>query len=239
MSVLQEQRRSQKELAELAESGAARLGEHAATEDVIEWVAVNFSVDAVAVACSMADAVLPALVAQRLPAVDVLFLETGYHFSQTQATKRETTQRLNITLKELSPRQSVAEQDVEFGKDLFARDPAQCCAIRKMAPLKAALRQYELWFTGVRREEAVTRTAAPLISFDWAHQLIKVNPLADWTLSQVLDFAQAQNLPINPLVDEGYLSIGCAPCTRAVKPGEDARAGRWAGQDKIECGIHQ
>lgn len=242
--------RDEQQLRDLAAAGAAALhaeldaegrvpaaGE-ASTEEAIRWVAENFDLRNVTVACSMADAVLPALVAEQLPGVDVLFLETGYHFPETIGTRDAVAHMLDINVVDALPELTVAEQDEKHGKDLFARDPGLCCAIRKVAPLKKSLEGYEVWFTGVRRDESWTRTNAPMVTFDETHKIVKVNPMVRWSLDELIEWSQDRGLPTNPLMAEGYLSIGCAPCTRPTAPGEDPRAGRWAGRDKIECGIH-
>jgi phosphoadenosine phosphosulfate reductase len=231
------QLRSHDELRALAERGAAELGE-ASAEQVIAWVLANFSTDAVAVACSMADSVLPHLVSQQLPGVDVLFLDTGYHFPETYATRNEVARALPVRVVDVLPQKTVPEQDAEHGAELFSRDPTLCCEMRKVIPLQKSLAGYELWFTGVRREEAPTRANTPLVTWDERNGLVKVNPLAAWTFDELLDYAGAHSVPINLLMANGYPSIGCAPCTRAVAPGEDPRAGRWAGLSKTECGLH-
>ncbi|EXF24073.1 phosphoadenosine phosphosulfate reductase [Nesterenkonia sp. AN1] len=223
---------------ELAASGAEALGVESRAEDVIAWVAENFSAREVAVACSMQDSVLPALVADQLPSVDVLFLETGYHFVETIAARNEVARALDVTVVDVLPRLSVAEQDRVHGKDLFKTDPAACCRMRKMDPLGEVLTGYRLWFTGVRRDEAPTRVDTPLVTWDELHGLIKVNPLATWTFDDLVEHSQRNGLPVNPLLDNGYPSIGCKPCTLPVAPGEDPRSGRWAGSGKVECGIH-
>lgn len=223
---------------ELAAAGAAELGFDAATSDVIAWVARSFAPAEVAVACSMADAVLPAVVARELPGVDVLFLETGYHFAETRATRDQVEFTLDVRIVDVLPEQTVQEQDAAHGARLYERDPATCCQLRKMAPLAKALSGYRLWFTGVRRDEAPTRTNTPLVVWDEAHGLIKVNPLAGWSFDDLTGYAVDHKVPVNLLLSNGYPSIGCAPCTRPVAPGEDPRAGRWAGLAKTECGIH-
>ena len=234
--------RSHDELRALAEAGNAELGSltdhEASAAEVVAWVARNFSTDAAAVACSMADAVLPHVVAQQLPGVDVLFLDTGYHFTETYVTRDEVARALDVRIVDVLPQQTVAEQDAQYGARLFSRDPAQCCALRKVAPLQEALAGYELWFTGVRREEAPTRTLTPLISWDDRNGLVKVNPLAAWSFDELLDYAGAHQVPVNLLMSHGYPSIGCEPCTKPVAAGEDPRSGRWAGLAKTECGLH-
>ncbi|WP_241977128.1 phosphoadenylyl-sulfate reductase [Cryobacterium sp. Sr8] len=230
-------RRSVEQLRSLSEQGAIELGEASAAE-VIAWVARNFGTDAVAVACSMADAVLPQLVAQQLPGVDVLFLDTGYHFPETHATRDTVAGTPGVTIVDVLPEQSVAEQDAAHGTDLFARDPGQCCALRKVAPLQRTLAGYELWFTGVRRDEAPTRAGTRLVEWDERNGLVKVNPLAAWTFDELIDYAAAHGVAVNPLLGQGFPSIGCAPCTKPVAAGEDPRSGRWAGLEKTECGLH-
>ncbi|WP_406248317.1 phosphoadenylyl-sulfate reductase [Microbacterium sp. M] len=235
-------KRTPEELSALAEQGNAELGSltdhEASAAEVVAWVARNFGADAAAVACSMADAALPHLVAEQLPGVDVLFLDTGYHFTETYATRDEVQRALDVRIVDVTPDQTVTEQDAEFGAKLFERDPALCCARRKVAPLQDALGGYELWFTGVRRDEAPTRTNTPLVTWDERNGLVKVNPVAAWSFDDVLAYAAEHKAPVNLLVNFGYPSIGCEPCTKQVAPGEDPRSGRWAGQAKTECGLH-
>ncbi|GAA0211984.1 phosphoadenylyl-sulfate reductase [Cytobacillus oceanisediminis] len=234
-------RRDPATLRAVAEQAEARFADQPAGPDgtraVLAWVAEEFGYRT-AVACSMADAVLPHVVAQHLPWVDTLFLETGYHFAETIGTRDAVESLMELTIVDVKPRQSVAEQDAEHGKDLFARDPGLCCHLRKVEPLTRTLGAYEVWITGVRRDEGPTRADTPLVTWDEKNQLVKVNPLAAWTFDEVLAYADEHDVIVNPLVNDGYPSIGCAPCTRRVAPGEDPRAGRWAGVDKTECGLH-
>ncbi len=235
-------RRSPDELRELARAGDAELGSltdrEATPAEVVAWVARNFGTDAAAVACSMADAALPHLVAEQLPGVDVLFLDTGYHFAETRATRDEIGRVLDVRIVDVLPAQTVAEQDAEFGARLYARDPGLCCARRKVEPLHRALSGYDVWFTGMRREEAPTRARTPLVAWDERNGLVKVNPVAAWTFDDLLDYAGLHRVPVNSLVAGGYPSIGCEPCTARVEPGADPRSGRWAGLSKTECGLH-
>jgi phosphoadenosine phosphosulfate reductase len=230
-------RRTPEQLRALAGTGAAVLGE-ASADDVIAWVARNFSTDVAAVACSMADAVLPAAVAHHLPGVDVLFLDTGYHFAETHSTRDDVARLLPVRIVDVLPDQTVAEQDAAHGAELFGRDPNLCCALRKVDPLHRVLGGYEVWFTGVRRDEAPTRAGTPLIVWDERNGLVKVNPFAAWSFEDVLDYAGTHGVPVNPLMAQGYPSIGCAPCTKPVALGDDPRSGRWASLAKTECGLH-
>ena len=229
-------RRSAADLQELARSGAHDL-EQAGAEEVMAWAARHFP-GSLAVACSMADTVLPHLVSRYVPGVDVLFLDTGYHFAQTLRTRDAVAATLPVTVVNVRPRLSVQEQDRQVGERFYERDPASCCAIRKMEPLAASLQGYEAWMSGVRREESSTRAGTPLVDWDERHGLLKLNPLAAWTSQDLVGYAQQHGVPQNPLMAQGYPSIGCAPCTRRVAPGEDPRSGRWAGSSKTECGIH-
>lgn len=214
----------------------ARL-ENASAAHIADWAVATFGAR-LTVASSMQDTILPHLFGQRLPGVDVLFLETGYHFPQTLETREVAQRTFPITVVNALPAQTVAEQDVAHGRDLYARDPNLCCALRKVEPLARSLRGYAAWVTGARRADATTRAELPVVQWDAKHGLVKINPLALWSDAQVEQYQVDHDLPRNPLVAQGYPSIGCAPCTRKVAPGEDPRAGRWSGQDKTECGIH-
>ena len=229
--------RSTEELRALAEAGARELGDDAPALDVAQWAAQNFP-DTLAVACSMADAVLPHVVSRVLPGVDVLFLDTGYHFAETVGTRDAVAATMDVTVVDVAPELSLAEQDERYGPDLWSRDPAACCRLRKVEPLARALSGYEAWATGVRREDAPTRTRTPLIGWDFTHEIVKINPLAAWSMEDLTGYADQHGVLINPLLYDGYPSIGCAPCTARVKPGDDPRSGRWAGFTKTECGIH-
>ena len=214
----------------------ARL-ETASAAHIADWAVATFG-DRLIVAASMQDTILPHLFGARLAGVDVLFLETGYHFPETLATRDEAARRLPITIVDALPRRTVAEQDAEFGPRLHDSNPNLCCAMRKVEPLGRALTGYDAWVTGTRRVDAATRAELPVVQWDAKHRLVKINPLALWSDAQVEAYQADHDLPRHPLVAQGYPSIGCGPCTRAVAPGEDPRAGRWAGQDKTECGIH-
>lgn len=229
-------KRSAVDLRALADAGARELSD-ADADTVAAWAAEHFP-GTLAVACSMADAVLPHVIARHAPGVDVLFLDTGYHFADTLTTRDIVAEQLNVNVVDVRPKLTVTEQDTAFGKDLFARDPAACCRMRKVEPLAASLAGYEAWVTGVRRDEGPTRANTPLVTFDEAHALIKINPLAAWSLQTLISYAAEHAVPVNLLVSHGYPSIGCEPCTSPVADGQDPRAGRWSGLAKTECGIH-
>ena len=223
-------------LRERAARGAADLAD-ASAEDLLRWTDENFG-GAYVVASNMQDAVLVEMAAKVRPGVDVLFLDTGYHFAETIGTRDAAEAVYDVHVVNVMPELTVPEQDEAHGKDLFARDPASCCRMRKVEPLSKALSGYRAWVTGIRRVEAPTRANAPLISFDEAFGLVKINPLAAWSDEQMQDYINTNGILVNPLVDEGYPSIGCKPCTARPEPGSDPRSGRWQGLAKTECGLH-
>jgi phosphoadenosine phosphosulfate reductase len=224
------------ELQDLAERGAAEL-DGASADDLLRWTDQHFGSDYI-VASNMQDAVLVDLAAKVRPGVDVLFLDTGYHFVETIGTRDAVEAVYDINVVNVTPENTVGKQDELFGKDLFAREPNECCRMRKVEPLGKALQGYSAWVTGIRRVEAPTRANAPLISWDKAFGLVKINPLAPWTDEDIQNYIDANDVLVNPLVFEGYPSIGCAPCTAKPVEGADPRSGRWAGLSKTECGLH-
>lgn len=228
--------RSESELRDLAARGADEL-EGATAAELLAWTDQHFG-DEYVVASNMQDAVLVDLAAKVRPGVDVLFLDTGYHFAETTGTRDAVAAVYDVTVVNVTPEHTVPEQDRLLGEDLFARDPGECCRLRKVVPLRAALAGYSAWVTGIRRVESPTRADAPLIGFDEAFGLVKVNPLAAWTDEDMQAYIDAHGVLVNPLVDEGYPSIGCAPCTAKPADGADPRSGRWQGQTKTECGLH-
>ena len=228
---------SETDLQQLAERGAAELN-GASALDLLRWTDENFSGNYV-VAANMQDAVLIDLAAKVRPGVDVLFLDTGYHFAETIGTRDAVESVYDVNVVNVTPEHTVEQQDELLGKNLFERNPNECCRLRKVEPLSKALRGYSAWVTGIRRVEAPTRANAPLISWDKAFGLVKINPIAAWTDEDMQAYIDANGILVNPLVDEGYPSIGCAPCTSKPLEGADPRSGRWVGQAKTECGLHQ
>jgi phosphoadenosine phosphosulfate reductase len=179
------------------------------------------------------------LLRERLPHIPVLFLETGYHFPQTYEFRDQLTRDWGLNLFNVLPKQTVQVQESAFGI-LYRDDPTKCCQLRKVEPLLEALEPFDIWFTGLRREQSVTRKnlkKAELHRLPSGKTLIKVNPLADWTWGQVWEYTEAHKLRYLPQYDEGYLSIGCQPCTALPEDPNNPRSGRWGGR-KLECGIH-
>lgn len=224
------------ELRAVAERAGRDL-EGATALEILQWASDQFG-SAWCVTSSMADAVVPHLAARVQPGVDVVFLDTGYHFAETIGTRDAVAATMPVTVRTVSPRQTVAEQDAEYGPQLYARDPDRCCALRKVAPLADALTSYHAWATGLRRDEALTRASVRVVAWDPARSMVKINPIAAWTQDDVDTYVAEHGILVNPLIADGYGSVGCAPCTRRISAGEDMRAGRWAGSAKIECGLH-
>jgi len=218
-----------------AEAADALAG--APAEDVIAWAAKTFG-SRICITSSMSDAVLVSLVAKQLPGVDVLFLDTGYHFPETIGTRDAVSAVYPVNVINVTPPTTVAEQDAELGPRLYSRNPDLCCYLRKVVPLEQALAPYDAWFTGVRREETEARSDTKVISWDARREMVKVNPIVEWTQQQVDDYIAAEGVLVNPLTYDGYPSIGCRTCTAKVVDGADPRSGRWAGSAKTECGIH-
>jgi phosphoadenosine phosphosulfate reductase len=224
------------DLRALADEADARLAGASAAE-IVAWAQKEFG-ESLVVASSMADTHLVHVAQAAAPGIDVLFLDTGYHFAETIGTRDAVAQAYQVNLISITPRQTVAEQDAEHGPKLHERNPDQCCALRKVEPLERGLKPYTAWINGMRREESPTRADIRVVDYDAKRNMIKISPLAAWTQAEVDAYIEDNQVLINPLFLDGYTSIGCEPCTRRPLPGEDPRAGRWAGFGKTECGLH-
>jgi phosphoadenosine phosphosulfate reductase len=172
------------------------------------------------------------------PGVDVLFLDTGYHFAETLGMREAVRTQYPVRFLTIKPAQSVEEQDATHGPELYKRDPDRCCFMRKVQPLNAMLGLYDGWVTGLRRSETEARAGAQAVEWDARRDMLKINPIIDWTDDDVAAYVAERGVLVNPLLSEGYGSIGCAPCTAKVLAGDDPRAGRWSDSSKSECGIH-
>ncbi|OBG97991.1 phosphoadenosine phosphosulfate reductase [Mycobacterium sp. E3251] len=239
-------KRTEAELRELAARGATEL-EGASAREVLLWTDKHFggingprgwATCNYVLTSSMQEAVLIDLASKVRPGVPVVFLDTGYHFAETIGTRDAVESVYDIHVLNITPEQTVAEQDQLMGKNLFGRDPGECCRLRKVVPLRRALSGYSAWVTGLRRSEAKTRANAPVIGFDEGFKLVKINPLATWTDEDMQNYIDEHGVLVNPLVYDGYPSIGCAPCTAKPLAGADPRSGRWQGLSKTECGLH-
>ena len=216
-------------LREMAETSARFESAH--PSEIIGWAAERFGAGLVFTS-SFEDAVLVHLVAKAAPAVEIVLLDTQYLFAETHWFAEELRRSLDLRLTIIRPLPDVVADN------LWQSDIEQCCARRKVEPLARSLAGRDAWITGIRRDDGPSRANAPILSWDLQRNLVKINPLATWSDAHMDAYANANDLPKNPLTDRGYPSIGCWPCTKPVAPGEDRRAGRWSGSDKTECGLH-
>jgi phosphoadenosine phosphosulfate reductase len=211
---------------ELAELN--REFERLSAPKIIQWAIDTFSPH-LCLAASMQDAVLIDLATKVDPAIEVVFIDTGYHFPETLETVEAVRKRYGLNLRMMT----VAPHDEE----LWKVDPENCCSAVKVGQLDRALAGKAAWMSGLRRTEAASRAGAPIVARD-LRGLVKVNPIATWTDLDVEGYIADHDVPINPLLGQGYTSIGCQPCTQLPSDPGDARSGRWAGRDKTECGLH-
>ncbi len=217
----------------------ARQFEGKPAEEVLEWAVARFAPRLVMTSSFGPEGiVLIDKLARIAPQTPVIFLDTGFHFAETLAVKEQVRARYDLNLIEARAALTVAEQDARFGAQLHARRPDECCRLRKVEPLRGALAGYDGWLSALRRDQSPTRARIAKLEWNAKHGLVKLNPLADWTRAQVWEYLVRHQLPYNRLQDAGYASIGCQPCTRPVAQGAPERSGRWAGQGKVECGIH-
>jgi len=222
-------------LREIARTGAREL-EGASAAEILGW-ADKVLKGRMVVASSMQDAVVIDLAAQVRPGIDVVFLDTGYHFAETLTLRDAVAATYPVRLLNIEAGLTVEQQDARHGPKLHDRDPDLCCHLRKVKPLATVLEMYDGWATGLRRADTELRRAAAPVEFDERREMVKVNPIVAWSDEDVASYIEEHGVLVNLLKSEGYASIGCAPCTQRTLDG-DARAGRWAGSGKTECGIH-
>jgi phosphoadenosine phosphosulfate reductase len=207
-------------------------------EDAIRWSAAEFG-DRLCLTCSWQkqSSVLVHMVSELGLGIDVIELDTHLFFRESYETRERLVERygLNLIVPEIA---TIAEQHRDEGPNLWERDPDRCCHVRKVEPLLKALKPYDAWISGIRRDQSPSRAGTPKLEWSEGYAVWKVHPLADWDEKRVWAYISVNEIPYNPLHDVGYRSIGCIPCTRPVAPDEEERAGRWAGSDKLECGIH-
>ncbi len=206
---------------------------------ILQWGFENFTPDIVlATGFGPEGVALMHMVSEIRPETTVFYLDTALLFPETYALRDELARRLGIHFERIPASLPLKEQAERYGDELWKKDPDSCCYLRKVIPQRQYLANYRAWITGIRRDQTILRANAGSIEWDTSNQMVKLNPLAAWKREQTWEYIRAHDLPYNPLHDKGYPSIGCWPCTRAVAPGEDPRAGRWAGMQKTECGIH-
>ncbi len=221
--------------------GWAAFFEERSPAEVLRWAVERFAPD-LALACSFGaeDVALVDMLAGVWPGARVFYLDTDLFFPETYRVRDRVAERYDVNLIGVRPLLTVAAQEAVHGPELWRRDPDLCCRLRKVEPLERVFGALGLraWITGIRRDQAPTRRHARVVEWDGRFGLVKVNPLVRWSWDEVWSYIREHDVPYNELHDRGYPSIGCAPCTRAVRPGEDPRAGRWAGLAKTECGLH-
>ena len=224
-------------LDELAD--ASRSLETAEPPEIIRWAADRFG-DRLTMATAFGPegCVIIHWLAQVAPRTHVFNLETGYQFPETLALCDRLTRRYGIKVALERPATTVADYEHLHGGPLYRTDPDRCCGDRKLAVIRRVLASFDAWMSGIRRDQSTDRQGVPIVGWDRKFGVAKISPLANWTKARVWDLIVREDIPYNPLHDRGYVSIGCAPCTRAVIDGEDERAGRWSGTAKTECGLH-
>lgn len=217
----------------------ANLSESATAEDVLRWGYETYGQKLALVTSFQPTGIVTLhklnLLGLHIP---VLTIDTGLLFPETYELMEQVEERFNLKIQRITPRQTVEEQNESYGPALWERQPDRCCHYRKVLPLRQALAPYEAWITGLRRDQAKTRATVPLVGVDEANNKVKLSPFANWTEENIWAYIHEYNLPYNRLHQMNYPSIGCFTCTKAVQPGEDKRAGRWAGSSKTECGLH-
>lgn len=207
-------------------------------QDVLAWAVERFE-GRILLTCSWQhqSSILVDMLWRLGAQIRVVELDTGLLFPETYATRERLVERYGLKLERVDPAQTVEEQERTEGPALWSRDPDRCCQLRKVEPLERALVGMDAWITGIRRAQSVTRANAKVLELD-PRGVVKVQPLVGWSDEDVKGYLYAHDVPYNPLHDQGYPSIGCTHCTRAIRPGEDSRAGRWADAEKTECGLH-
>ncbi len=210
-------------------------------EAALKWAVENFNTPDISLACSFGaeDVALVDMLVKIKPDARVFYLDTDLLFKESLDVKDRLIQKYGIRPDRYGAKTTLDEMASEFGPELWKKEPDKCCDIRKMVPLAHALSGLKAWITGIRRDQAPTRANAPVVGWDAKFKLVKINPLVRWTSKDVWDYIHKNNVPYNVLHDRDFPSIGCEPCTKPVKPGEDPRAGRWAGFQKTECGLHK
>jgi phosphoadenosine phosphosulfate reductase len=218
---------------------ASRSLEQASPQDIIAWAAERFGGRlTMATAFGPEGCLILHWLATVAPKTHVFNLETGYQFRETLELRDRIAKRYGIEVALETPETTVAEYEAMHGGPIYRTAPDQCCGDRKIAVIRRVLVNFDAWMSGIRRDQSSDRAASPIVGWDHKFGVVKISPLANWTKAKVWDAIVHENVPYNPLHDRGYVSIGCAPCTRAINADEDERAGRWSGTAKTECGLH-
>src|SRR5919107_2861599 len=221
-------------------SRAAESLERSSPQDILRWAVEVYGED-LTLSVSFGNPegmVLLDMLSRTTDRARVFTLDTGFLFEETIRFREEAMKRYSLPLEVLRPELSVEEQVERYGPELYSCAPDLCCEIRKIEPQRRFLRDYGAWVAGIRRDQTARRASTPVLSWEERFGVVKIAPLVNWSSGEVEEYVRERGVPLNPLLGGGYKSIGCEPCTRPVAPGEDARAGRWPGMDKTECGLH-
>ena len=221
-------------------SRAAESLERSSPQDILRWAVEVYGED-LTLSVSFGNPegmVLLDMLSRLTDRARVFTLDTGFLFEETIRFREEAMKKYSLPLEVLTPELSVEEQVERYGPELYSCAPDLCCEIRKIEPQRRFLRDYSAWVTGIRRDQTEQRASTPVLSWEKRFGVVKLAPLVNWSASEVEEYVRERSVPLNPLLGGGYKSIGCAPCTRPVSEDEDARAGRWPGMDKTECGLH-
>jgi len=215
------------------------LAESWKPEQVLSWAFTTYGDDvAIATGLGVEGMALLDIASRVNPDLKVFTGDTEFLFSETYDLMDRVEERYGIKIERLYSELTPEEQERLYGKALWARDPDECCSLRKVEPLRRKLATLDAWVTGVRRDQTLERQSIRKVDWDYKFNLVKISPLANWTREMIWSYVVKHDVPYNPLHDQNYPSIGCTHCTRAVQPGEDPRAGRWSGFRKTECGLH-
>lgn len=218
---------------------AAEEFENKSPEELLKWAVETFPNITLACSFGAEDVVLVDMLHKISPKTDIFYLDTDLHFKETYETRDKLEAHYGIQFVRAATDLTLEAQAAQYGDELWKSEPNTCCNLRKVEPLTTILGKYEAWITGIRRDQAPTRANAKKVEYDVKFGLVKFNPLASWTSEDIWNYIRANDVIYNPLHDQHYPSIGCEKCTRQVLPGEDPRAGRWAGHEKTECGLHK
>lgn len=214
------------------------IAETQTPEEILHWVTSTYAPDAVLTMSFQHEGVVIAHMLREIaPKTPVLFIDTGYHFPETLAYRDELVAKFGLEIRNLTSAMPRGEFLTKHGENLYDTDPDLCCKINKVDPMQLALNGVAAWINGRRRDQATTRANMSILE-RLGGGIVKINPLANWNAKNTWEYMQKHEIPTHALFDQGYASIGCAPCTRPVLAGEDERSGRWAGRGKTECGLH-
>ena len=227
----------------IGREGLARVSERledSSPQDILRWAVGAYGED-LTLSVSFGNPegmILLDMLSRITDKAQVFTLDTGFLFEETVRFREEAMKKYQLPLKVLTPGLTVEEQVARYGPELYSCAPDLCCQVRKIEPQKRFLQDYGAWVTGIRRGQTQQRASTPVLSWEERFGVVKIAPLVNWSAREVEEYVRERSIPLNPLLEGGYKSIGCAPCTRPVSEDEDARAGRWPGMEKSECGLH-